>query len=153
MPIIYCYHFLTLQLPRFASGFKTRWWWVITLPLAQHVTWKTPHTLHFLHRTHLGTYSSMKRVREEAHSGVQHPQPGQDCTAPRHHVKHHSQASSCWTTQWQPGKGEEMLDVISHPKWSCGVTGTRVWVWEAALIPLLWGTPSTIHVLLLLPPR
>lgn len=100
MPIIYCYHFLILQPPRFASGFKTRWWWIISLPLAQHVTWKPLHTLYFLHGTYLRT-SSMRRGREEAHSGVQHPQPGQGYTAPRHPAKHHSQASSCWKIQWK----------------------------------------------------
>lgn len=105
----YWQHFLTLQPPRFASGFKTRWWWAISLPLAQHVTWKPPHTLHFLHGTHLGTSSSMRRASEEAqlqvlsaaHPGFSTPSQGKAAQHPGAPPNAASQASSCWKIQWK----------------------------------------------------
>lgn len=115
----YWHHFLTLQALRFASGFKTRWWWIISLPVAQNPLCEFPHILNFIHGTRSSTSSWTMRARKEpscrcpaagafcSPPSIQQLQPGQGCTAPGHPARHHAQASS-WKIQrkrvWQREK-------------------------------------------------
>lgn len=78
--------------------------------------------------------------------GVQHPQAGQGCNAPRRPAKCRSQASLCWKIQrkraWEREKFARHHLIL---RWSHGVTGTCTWAWEAALIPpaLCWDSSNS----------